>query len=361
MSEESKHLVRRHFEEVLNQGKLDVIDEIYSENYVLDAPVQTEGGSTAKGQTKGRDGLKKRVILFRTGFPDINFTIDNLVSEGDKVTVQYRFQGTHLGKFVGMPATRNHIDVGGILIAHIVDNQIESAWSVFDSGDMMKQLGVVPPQKVRRLLHIDSSPRGNKSFTRMISWECVTAWKAAYPNGIVTHLDLNKAILPPMNAVTAKLLHEGHIDEDALSLEEKQAVTAVNALVDQFLVADYYVIGAPMYFAHVPALLKTYMDFLPYFGKTVALTPRGPEGLVTGKKALIVTARGFDYSAGSPIEDFDLQVPWMRNALAFIGIMDTTFINMNGLDNGEEAINKAITQARNIIHDSIETWAYSPA
>jgi FMN-dependent NADH-azoreductase len=323
--------------------------------------VQTEGGSTAQGQTKGRDGLKKRVTLFRTGFPDIHFTMDNLVAENDKVTVQYRFKGTHLGKFLGLPASRNKIDVGGILIARVCDGKIESAWSVFDSGDMMKQLGVMPPHKVRRLLHIDSSPRGAQSYTRMVSKEFVTAWKSTYPDGIVTYVDLTKTVLPPMNAVTAKLLHQGYVDESTLTPAELQGVREVNGLVDQFLVADYYVIGAPMYFSHVPALLKAYMDFLPYFGKTVAMTPRGPEGLVTGKKAMVITSRGFDYSEGSPIESFDLQMPWMKNALAFIGITDTTFINMNGLDYGEEAINKAITHARSTIYESIEHWAYSPA
>jgi len=361
MSEENKHLVRRHFEEVLNQGQLHVVDEIYSENYVLDAPVQTDGGGTAQGKTKGRDGLKKRVTLFRTGFPDIHFSIDNLVAEADKVTVQYRFEGTHMGKFLGLPASRNRISVGGILIARIVNGQIETAWSVFDSGDMMKQLGVVPPQRVHRLLHIDSSPRGGLSYTRMVSKEFVTAWKSAYPAGIVTYVDLNKAILPPMNAVTAELLHRGSVDENLLSQAELQTVNAVNGLVDQFLVADYYVIGAPMYFAHVPALLKSYMDFLPYFGKTVRLTPLGPAGLLVGKKAMVITARGFDYSPGSPIEGFDLQIPWVRNSLAFMGIMDTTFINMNGLDYGEDAVNKAITHARATIYESIEAWAFSPA
>lgn len=361
MSEEYKHLVRRHFEEVLNQGRLDVIDEIYADNYVLDAPVQTDGASVAKGQTKGRDGLKKRVTLFRTGFPDIHFTMDNLVAESDKVTVQYRFKGTHLGKFLGLPATRNQIDVGGILIARICDGKIESAWSVFDSGDMMRQLGVMPAQKVRRLLHIDSSPRGAESYSRMVGKEFVTAWKSQFPNGIVTYLDLTKEILPPMNAVTAKLLHQGYIDESTLTPAEHQAVREVNALVDQFLVADYYVFGVPMYFSHVPALLKAYMDFLPYFNKTVAMTPQGTQGLVTGKKAMVITSRGFDYSPGSPIEGFDLQMPWMRNALGFIGITDATFINMNGLDYGEDAVNKAITHARATIYESIESWAFSPA
>src|SRR5579859_7027108 len=79
------HLLHRHFEEVLNQGKLDVVDEIYSDSYVLDAPVQTDGSAQAHGQTLGREGLKRRVTLFRSAFPDIHFTIDDTVAEKDKV------------------------------------------------------------------------------------------------------------------------------------------------------------------------------------------------------------------------------------------------------------------------------------
>src|ERR1700712_5353107 len=102
MSEANKVILRRHFDEVLNQGKLDVVDEIYGDHYVLDAPVQTDGSASGHGQTLGRDGLKRRVTLFRTGFPDIHFTVDNILAEDDKVAVQYTFAGTHTGQFLEM-------------------------------------------------------------------------------------------------------------------------------------------------------------------------------------------------------------------------------------------------------------------
>lgn len=140
MLDANKHVLSRHFNEVLNTGALDVIDEIYADSYVLDAPVQTSGSVQAHGQTHGRDGLKKRVTLFRTGFPDIHFTIANMVAEGDQVVVQYTFEGTHLGQFGELAPTGQNMCVKGILIAQVQDGKIESAFSVFDSGDMMKQL-----------------------------------------------------------------------------------------------------------------------------------------------------------------------------------------------------------------------------
>jgi steroid delta-isomerase-like uncharacterized protein len=152
MLETNKHILHRHFNEVLNHGKLDVIDEIYAESYVLDAPVQTEGSVESHGETHGRDGLNRRVTLFRTAFPDIFFSVDNILAEGDQVAVQYTFSGTHTGQFGELEATGQHISVTGILIALVKNTKIESALSVFDSGDMMHQLVPQPKSPVHHFL-----------------------------------------------------------------------------------------------------------------------------------------------------------------------------------------------------------------
>jgi len=140
LSEANKQVLRRHFEEVLNQGQLEVIDTIYTTDYVLDAPVQTDGSAQSQGQTLGRDGLKRRVTLFRTAFPDIHFALGAIVAEGDLVTVQYTYTGTHDGQFRELAPTGNKVSVMGILIATVINGQIASAVSVFDSGDMIRQL-----------------------------------------------------------------------------------------------------------------------------------------------------------------------------------------------------------------------------
>jgi predicted ester cyclase len=136
----NKAVLRRHFEEVLNEGLLDVIDEIYTEGYVLDAPVQPDGSSAAQSLTKGRDGLKKRAIAFRTAFPDIHFTINTMLAEGDLVSVHYTFRGTHRATFLSVAPAGNVIDISGMIIARLINNQIDSAWSVFDSGHLLHQL-----------------------------------------------------------------------------------------------------------------------------------------------------------------------------------------------------------------------------
>lgn len=136
MSEDQlKSHVRRHFEEVLNHGRLDVIKEIYAPTYVLHAPVST-------GDTVGYAGLSQRVIDFRTGFPDIAFTVDDLIADDDRASARYTFVGTHTGQFGPLAPTGRPIDVSGILYVRGEDGLMIEGWSGFDSLAMMQQLGV---------------------------------------------------------------------------------------------------------------------------------------------------------------------------------------------------------------------------
>ena len=139
--EMNKAVLDRHFNQVLNQGQLDVVDEIYTSDYVLDAPVKSDGSSQARGLTQGREQLKQRVTLFRTAFPDIHFTQDEVVGENDSVVVHYTYRGTHQAVFAGLQPSGRTIAITGILIAHLVDGKIRDAVSVFDSAELMKQLG----------------------------------------------------------------------------------------------------------------------------------------------------------------------------------------------------------------------------
>ena len=142
MTLESNRIVLiRHFEEVLNQGMLPVVDEIYSDDYTLDAPVSSDGESRRRSLTQGREQLKQRVTLFRTAFPDIRFTLNEIIAEGDSVVVSYTYRGTHQGVFAGVEPTGRSIDITGILIAHMSDGRIQEAVSVFDSAQLMEQLG----------------------------------------------------------------------------------------------------------------------------------------------------------------------------------------------------------------------------
>lgn len=139
--ESNKQILRRHFDEVLNQGLLHVIDEIYTSNYELDAPVRSDGSSQSHGVTHGTEQLKQRVTLFRTAFPDIHFTMNEVIGEGDSVVVRYTYRGTHQGTFAGVEPSGRSIAITGILIAHLNDGRMQDAWSAFDSAQLMGQIG----------------------------------------------------------------------------------------------------------------------------------------------------------------------------------------------------------------------------
>jgi steroid delta-isomerase-like uncharacterized protein len=135
--QERKAKIRRHFLEVLNQGKLEMIEEIYHPHYVLHAPVST-------GDTIGYEGLKQRVIEFRTGFPDIRFAVETIIVQGDDAAARWTLAGTHTGNFVGLEPTGRSVIVPGILMLRFEGDRIVEGWSGFDAMDMMQQLGAVP-------------------------------------------------------------------------------------------------------------------------------------------------------------------------------------------------------------------------
>jgi len=129
--------IGRHFSEVLNQGNVEVIEEIYWPEYVLHAPIGT-------GDTVGYAGLRQRVVEFRTGFPDIQFTVESIIMEGDDASARWTLRGTHEGDFVGLAPTGRKVVVPGILMVRFAEGRIIEGWSGFDALDMMQQLGVFP-------------------------------------------------------------------------------------------------------------------------------------------------------------------------------------------------------------------------
>jgi len=135
--EENKALVRRAFEEVWNQGKLDVIDEIFAADFVYHI-----AGSP---DIHGPDGEKQFVTMHRTAFPDIKFTVEDWIAEGDKVVTRWTFTGTHKGELMGISPTGVQVTMTGISIGRIAGGKIVEVWGNADSLGMLQQLGAVPP------------------------------------------------------------------------------------------------------------------------------------------------------------------------------------------------------------------------
>lgn len=135
-TEENKALAQRWIEEAWNKGDLTIVEELIAPNYVLHDP-------TRPGLI-GREGIKQSVAMFRTAFPDLHFTIEEQVAEGDMVVIRYTVQGTHQGPFMGIAATGKMGTLTGIDIYRIADGRIEEAWSNWDTLGMLQQMGVIP-------------------------------------------------------------------------------------------------------------------------------------------------------------------------------------------------------------------------
>ena len=136
MSEQdNKAIVRRYYDEVLNQRKVDLLDAIAVEDYVEHDPFP--------GQGNGLADLKARVLGFHSAFNPLQFTIEDFVAEGDKVVVRWTNAGTDSGGFMGMPATGKDFGIAGIDIHVVRDGKLAEHWHVVDQLAQMQQLGLI--------------------------------------------------------------------------------------------------------------------------------------------------------------------------------------------------------------------------
>jgi steroid delta-isomerase-like uncharacterized protein len=133
-SEENKALVRRTWEDLFNKGKLATADELISANFLNHA---------APGSALGPGSFKQLVMMYRSAFPDVEFSIEDLLCDDDKVVIRNSFHGTHTGTFMGISATGKHISQEQIHIVRVASGQIVEHWAVRDDLSLMRQLGVI--------------------------------------------------------------------------------------------------------------------------------------------------------------------------------------------------------------------------
>ncbi len=135
---------------------------------------------------------------------------------------------------------------------------------------------------------------------------------------------------------------------------ERNALALSDALIGELTGADLIVIGAPMYNFGIPSTLKAWFDHVLRAGVTFRYTPDGPQGLVQGKRALVIETRAGLYSEG-PASVLDTQEPHLRNLLGFIGITDVTFVRAERLAFGPDAAAAAVEAAVARLRELAET------
>jgi FMN-dependent NADH-azoreductase len=203
------------------------------------------------------------------------------------------------------------------------------------------------------LLHLDSSPRGDRSQSRKLAKSFVELWRLHHPDATVTYRDLRHPQIPH---VTEEWIGADFTPPDALTPEQVEVIKFSNELVDEFLAADCYVFSVPLYNFSIPSSFKAYIDQIVRVGRTFAFENGEFKGLVQHKKMLFITAGGVDYSAGSGYEGWDLQEPTLRYPFQFIGVEDIQFIHSRGLDLGDESRQQALSQAATQIQELAATW-----
>jgi steroid delta-isomerase-like uncharacterized protein len=127
-------LARRVFTEIYGAGKLELVDELYAEDFVDDSP----------GGGKGRELIKEAVGEFHKACPDLWMEIEDVFGTEDKVLIRYVGHGTQTGAYGDIPPTGKAIRVRGITVFLIERGKIKTEWTEYDRLGMLRQLGVIP-------------------------------------------------------------------------------------------------------------------------------------------------------------------------------------------------------------------------
>jgi len=136
MIEDNKQFMRRFVEEAINQKNLDALNELVAEDFVEHIPFP--------GQCPGREGLRQVLSAFISAFPDIRWTLEEQIAEGEKVVSRFTMTGTHRGEFLGIPPTGKSVNIWGVVIDVVRNGKFSESRIIMDTLGLMQQLGTIP-------------------------------------------------------------------------------------------------------------------------------------------------------------------------------------------------------------------------
>ena len=194
---------------------------------------------------------------------------------------------------------------------------------------------------MNNVLQINTSARAAGQANRLAD-DFVQAWHNQHPQDHIVLRDLTTQPVPHLDERTLNAFFTPPEQRDA---DLQAAVRLSDELIAEIQAADVIVIGVPMYNFGIPSTLKAYFDHIARAGITFRYTTNGPEGLLKGKRAVILAARGGIYS-GTPK---DTQSAYLRDILAFVGITEVEFIYAEGLSMGDEQAARAKHAAQECI------------
>ena len=203
------------------------------------------------------------------------------------------------------------------------------------------------------LLLVTASPRGDRSVSRALTSTFARLWAQKHPRDLILLRDVGHH---PVPHVTEPWVVGSFAPPDAQTPESKAAIAVSDQLVEEFLGADRYIFGVPMYNFNIPSTFKAYIDQIVRAGKTFAVGPNGYEGLVKGKKALFITSSGGSFPLGSPTGGFNFQEPYLRAIFGFVGVTDVQFVVADSMNQGEDAAKHSREKAENVLNELAATW-----
>jgi predicted ester cyclase len=137
--EANKATLNRLFDEIVNQGRFELIDELYDPGMIDHDPVP--------GAPPGLAAVEHTLRALRTGFPDLQVTLDDVVAEGDKVALRGTWRGTNSGWMLGMAPTGKRAEWRGMVIFRFLDNgKVAERWGLMDTTSLLQQVGLIPQQ-----------------------------------------------------------------------------------------------------------------------------------------------------------------------------------------------------------------------
>jgi FMN-dependent NADH-azoreductase len=196
---------------------------------------------------------------------------------------------------------------------------------------------------MKSVLVINSSAAREGSVSRVLVEEAVARILDANPFAKVVRRDLGETPVPHLRVATL----DG-VRGTPSTVAEREARALSDELLAELRAADTVVIGAPMYNFGIATSLRSWFDYVLRAGETFSYSAAGPQGLLTGKRAIVIESRGGLYSEG-PASAIDFQEPYLRHLLGFMGITDVTFVHAEKIGYGPEAREAAVLNAKSRI------------
>jgi steroid delta-isomerase-like uncharacterized protein len=139
---QNRRVVRRFYEELWNNRQVNVADEIIASDCITH---QLRSGAEVGGVLRGPEAVKHHVAEWLNGFPDLRFTVEQMIAEGDTVVTRSVMEGTHQGCWLGVAPTGKRVSIRMMVIQRLADGKIAEDWVLVESLGFLQQLELIPP------------------------------------------------------------------------------------------------------------------------------------------------------------------------------------------------------------------------